>query len=161
MFEIAIVAKAKQGFIYKHMKEEGISVKELARRIGISQYQLGSVINFRWLPFYKGRKGDVSSSSQKIVAKKLEDYFHVPIEFLFPPELDRAIAKKLSRTYARFEEIDFVRLEGVSQKYLTYDVDESTEVTEALDMNMLDKVLSTLTPKEETAMRLTYGIGAK
>ncbi len=51
--EVAIVSKAKQGFIYRYLKENGITSKGLAGKIGITEQTMCSIINFKWTPTSK------------------------------------------------------------------------------------------------------------
>lgn len=149
--EIAIVAKAKQGYIYRHMIENHLSANELARRVGLDPQRMGKIINFKWLPpkYRKGRR----------VVDKLEAYFKVPIEMLFPPELTKAIAARLNRKYIEFKEIETVSLECADQRFLSYDPQEANGFAEMADN--LPKILCTLMPREETCLRLHYGIGGE
>ena len=49
-FKIAIVAKAKQGFIYEYLIKHNLSMSQLAAQIGISYNTLRKIINFEWTP---------------------------------------------------------------------------------------------------------------
>lgn len=141
--EIAIVAKAKQGYIYRYMVENKITVSQLAERIGLPYPTMCNIINFRWAPGRRTTNG---------ITQKLEKYFGIPIEMLFPPELTGRILEKLGKTHVRIEEVELLPIEGISQKYLMYDNEDNE------DLNV-DKILATLTPREEKVTRLLRGIG--
>lgn len=143
--EIAIVAKAKQGYIYRYMLENKMTVSQLAEHIGVRYPTMCSIINFRWTP---GRR------KTNDIAERLEKYFRIPIEMLFPPELTGAILEKLGKTHVRIQEVELLSLDGINQKYLMYD----NEDNEDLDV---DKILATMTPREEKVTRLLRGIGTQ
>ena len=147
--EIAIVAKAKQGYIYRYLREHNMSNKDLAEALGTSQVMVSSILNFRWLPGKVRKKNDIT--------ERLERFFNLPIDFLFPPEITKEIAKRLGRSFVKFEEVDLLQIENVNQKYLSYDPHES-DTAELMDYT-LTSALSTLTPREETCLRLRHGIG--
>jgi len=46
-FNIAIVAKAKQGYIYKYMLENNLCAAELARQLGLRPSRMGEILNFK------------------------------------------------------------------------------------------------------------------
>lgn len=152
--EIAIISKAKQGYIYKYMLQNNMTAGELAKRIGITPGEMGKIINFQWLPTRKiTKKGTIKESSY---IKKLEDYFKIPIEILFPPEITNEIAKKLQRKYVQIKEVELVQLEGINQKHLIYDNGNNEEAENLC--NALTPILSTITAREEKVIRLIYGI---
>ena len=150
--EVVIIAKAKQGFIYRHMIERGLSGKELADKIGLSQQMLGKILNFQWFPSNNRRAGNTIS--------KLENYFHVPIEYLFPPEITEEIAAKLGKKRVEFRDVDLIALDSVEQEYLTYDPQEGQE-EERLAAALEQNISSFLRPREEKCIRLLFGIGTE
>ena len=147
--EIAIVAKAKQGYIYRYLREHNMSNKDLAEALGTSQVMVSRILNFRWLPGKVRKKNDIT--------ERLERFFSLPIDFLFPPEITKEIVKRLGRPFVKFEEVDLLQVESVNQKYLSFDPHES-DTAELMD-HTLTSALSTLTPREETCLRLRHGIG--
>jgi transcriptional regulator with XRE-family HTH domain len=147
--EIAIVARAKQGYIYRYLREHNLSVKELGRKIGVNQVTMSRIINFKWVPYLSGR----GSSGSVETAKKLERFFHLPIDQLFPPELTKEMFKKLSRDFCKIEEIEMLSLDGVGQKYLVYDNEETPDPTDAIR-----NILAGLAPREEKVLRLIFGL---
>ena len=147
--EIAIVAKAKQGYIYRYLREHNMSNKDLAEALGTSQVMVSRILNFRWLPGKLRKKNDMTERLQKV--------FSLPFDFLFPPEITKEIVKRLGRPFVKFEEVDLLQVESVNQKYLSFDPHES-DTAELMD-HTLTSALSTLTPREETCLRLRHGIG--
>lgn len=147
--EIAIITKAKQGYIYKYMMQNNISAAELGRRIGISPSHMGQIINFQWLPPQKRKM--VGG-----VVDRLEAYFKIPIEMLFPPELTKEITEKLKLPHIDFREVDCLQIETVNQKFLSYDPQQKDPFSEMVDF--IPMALGTLTPREETCLRLRFGI---
>ena len=143
--EIAIIAKAKQGYIYRYMVEHKMTAAALAAEIGISGTQLGRIINFQWLPAGK-RRGCVTD--------RIEKYFRIPVEMLFPKELTQEIAQKLSRKYVNIQEVDTISLEGIGQKFLAYEPDSDNE--EIFDR--LTQTLNTLKPQEKDVLVKRFGL---
>jgi DNA-binding XRE family transcriptional regulator len=159
--EIAIVAKAKQGYIYRHMIENGLSIQDLSDRIGITRQTLYAMINFRWLPPEGGKNKRVGAGYSKKMKTvyKLQKYFNVGIDVLFPPELTEEIAEKLRGTHVDFREVDFLQIEHVGEKYLSYDPQQIDGFEEMADG--IPRMLCTLNLREEKVLRLRYGIGGE
>jgi transcriptional regulator with XRE-family HTH domain len=150
--EVALVVKAKSGFLYRYMLERGWTAADLSRDCGLSQGTVGDMINFRWLPNPDTERG------QKMI-QRIEEYFRVPIEIIFPPELTREIATKLSKKHVEIKELDCVALEGTNQRYLICDTgaDETMEV-------LTDRVtaqLAWLDPQQRDVIERLFGMGRK
>ena len=147
--DIAIIAKAKQGYIYKYMVDNNMTASALAKEIGVKPQTMGRIINFKWMRPMRRRSGDIT--------EKLEKYFKIPIEVLFPNELTADIAEKLGRKYVKYQEIDTIQLESISTKYLPF-----TEQEECFDeiniYEKLDKALNTLTNRQADIIKRRYGI---
>lgn len=148
-FNVALVVKAKQGYIYQYMRDHQISASELARQVGTSPAMMGKIINFQWVPPLKRRRnGDL--------VDKLESFFKIPIEILFPPELTGEIAERLGKKQVIFKEMTFLPLQEANQNALIYDAGGSQE--KEAQSYVLTKRLATLRPREETCVRLLFGI---
>jgi RNA polymerase sigma factor (sigma-70 family) len=147
--EIAIVSKAKNSIIYRHMAENRLTLKDLARGIGVDYVRLSAFMNFRWIPTGKRRRhGDFID--------RIEQYFHLPFEAVLPLEVTREIADRLSRKRVNFIEAEFVALQDVETKYISYDQEERWE--EAQLPERIKKALSSLTEKEADIVRRRFGI---
>lgn len=158
--EIAIVAKAKQGYIYRHMIENGMGLSDLSDRIGISSPVLRKIINFMWFPPNKEQCKSPGGFAMKMkTVYKLQKYFNVGIETLFPPELTEEIAEKLRGTHIDFREVDFLQIESVGEKYLSYDPQQIDGFEEMADR--IPEILGTLNPREEKCLRLRFGLGGE
>jgi transcriptional regulator with XRE-family HTH domain len=155
MMEIAIIAKAKQGIIYRHKIENKLNARQLSERIGISYATMNNILNFRWLPPQKEDHPQSRALKMKVVYK-LQKYFNIGIDVLFPPELTKEIAEKLQGTYVNFRDVDFLQIENVNEKYLSYDPQQIDGFGEMADH--IPEILGTLNPREEKCLRLRYGI---
>jgi len=151
-FEVAIIAKAKQGYLYRYMLENNITAAELARRIGINPSAMGRMINFQWLP----NKNNPQSAE---LIKKFEAYFNMPIDILFPSELTEEIREKLGRKRVHFQEFEFLQLEDIQPTYLSYDLREEEDIKE--QSSEIQKALKTLTPKEEEIIKKRFGFNGE
>ena len=143
IMEIAFVIKAKQGYIHKYMVSRGLSAVKLAELIGLSTGQMGDILNFKWLP----------TARNTVIIKRLEDFFHIPIEILFPPELTRDVANKLSKKCVRDGEVDLLSLSYAKETaYLPYDgeIDNLWEP--------VAKAMEYLTPAEQVVIRKRFGL---
>ena len=92
----------------------------------------------------------------KSVSERLEEFFHMPIEFLFPKELVPEIMERLGKKRTIVHELDLVSLNDVDQKYLTYTMDSQIETSSFYEE--LYKLLPTLLPREEQCLRLRWGL---
>lgn len=134
--EIAIVARAKQGYIYRYMKERGMTVLQLAKEIGLPYPTMINLINFRYLPPRPG----------SLTAQRLEAYFHIPTDILFPPELENAVRERMGLPRVIYREIDpadLISITDVDQRLLTYKEEINFE-----EKDLLDKLLAVLNPRE-------------
>ena len=147
--EIAIVARAKQGYIYRYMITRNMSAKQLAGEIGIDQVTIGRIINFKWLPPKRRKKNDIT--------EKLEKYFKIPIDILFPEEFTQEIAQKIGRKFVKFEEVDILQLESIPERYLPY-IEQNELIDEESIDEAIKKALSSLTKREEDVIRRRFGI---
>ena len=155
--DIAILAKIKQGFLYKYMQVNNINQAELARRIGLNAATMGKIINFKWIPTKEGN-GHGRYQTREII-KKLEKYFGFSIEVLFPPELTAEVADKLSKKHVAFKTIETCQIEQVNPKYLSYYPDE--EKDHAAEVEMTHELLACLTPQQEQVIIKRFGIGCE
>lgn len=146
--EIAFSIKAKHGYIYRYLQENNMSAKELSKQIGLSEQTMGKLINFVWAP---GRDCDTID--------KLEAYFKIPFEQLFPEPLVAAIEKKLGRKRTVYKEIDFVSLEGLDERHLIDYLTPESEIIEREIGEERMELFSTLSPREEKVLRLRLGTG--
>ena len=149
--EIVFEIKAKHGYIYKYLQQNNLTIKELSERIGVPYSTLISIINFRWVPSKRRRSLKIKS-----VSERLEEFFHMPIEFLFPKELVPEIMERLGKKRTIVHELDLVSLNDVDQKYLTYTMDSQIETSSFYEE--LYKLLPTLLPREEQCLRLRWGL---
>jgi RNA polymerase sigma factor (sigma-70 family) len=79
---IAIEAKAKHGIMFRYMRDNGLTAKELATQIGISGSTLGKFLNLKKYPkteYFKSKK----------TLKKLCKFFKCGPKDLFPKEITR------------------------------------------------------------------------
>ncbi|MFZ2809405.1 MAG: sigma factor-like helix-turn-helix DNA-binding protein [Desulfosalsimonadaceae bacterium] len=141
--EIAVISQAKQGYIYRYMLNRGLTAAALAKEIGTDPVTMGRIINFQWLPTTRGKR----------ITEKLERYFHLPIEILFPPQLTAQIAERLSRKHVQVEEVEFVALEAANDiAYIEYDSDEGMSAAKVLHEQM-----EKLSDSERFVLRRRFG----
>jgi len=152
--EVVILARAKQGFIYKHMKERGLSVAGLAKRIGISYRTLSLIMNFQWPrttrhTLYKSHNGTVA---------RLEAYFNVSIDEIYPLWINESNLpgeKEISIDY------NAVTLASAPEQYLEWRPRDVDHVVMDRATDRLPALLTTLRPREEKVLRLLFGVGCE
>ena len=153
--KIEIEAKAKHRFLYQYMQENNMTIKELAEHIGISAVILGQMISFRYIP-------GSASTHPRSIARKLEAYFRIPFEDIYPQWFTDEMSAKLSGKVVKYQEVQFDQLESVPTRYLSYDHDPEEilqDVTaERLLEENLKKALSRLSIKERQVMLMRYGL---
>lgn len=143
---IAITAKAKHGYIYRYMQEQGISASALGREIGIHPTAIGKIINFKWVP--GPRSGGVIA--------KLEEYFKIPIDQLFPPEFTAPLAEKLQKQYVKYAEVDLVYLGQLPDvEYIGYDGGLDEQFTS------VEKSMALLSERERGVIELRFGLSGE
>ena len=145
--KIAFLVKAKHGHIYEYMTRNNLSAAELARQIGIHQTSMGKILNFKWRP------GKIRTS----FIEKLENFFHVPIDYLFPQELTESLSNELSKKRVKIKEIDLLSLEDVKTQAIEFTPEDDAERSILVDF-MKDSLDKKLTVKEgEVIKRIFYG----
>lgn len=157
-FKIAIVAKAKQGFIYEYLIKHNLSMSQLAAQIGISYNTLRKIINFEWTPAISAPRNSWREIKKMEVILKIQRYFNVDIELLFPAWMTKELAEKLQTEYVDIKEIDCLQIQDVSNKLLMYEPFGDKEDFLLNACEKIPKVLSTLTRREEICLRLRFGL---
>lgn len=155
-FEIAVKARAKHGLIYKYMTEHGLTWLEMAEKIGISTGTFSKIIHFRWAP--------TENYQNKEVAKKLCNFFHCNLEEILPNELaqqiknNSEIAELLQEEQTVYKEVDveYLSYDEAPQSILAYQENFNKQID---FRETIEKVLKTLTPREERIIKLRFGIG--
>ena len=143
--KLAFDCRVKHGFICQYLEDKQMTQKQLAAEIGISVQTLIRIItiNYHITNYCKTTK----------VIEKLEKYFKLPSEFLFPEEYHILVEKKIGRRRREYKEIELVSLESIDRRQLSYEPNyNSIEVTE-----IVDKVLSDLPGRQEDVLRRRFG----
>lgn len=152
--KIALSVKVKNGVIYKYMKENNLTCVELSRIIGINVTTLYSIINFRWKYDWSVMAPRQCRWKQEKLAKKLEDFFDMSIEEIYPT---RKEAEQLIGEKVLFKDVELIPLECAPQAQISYNMESDREI----NSDDLDKIMATLRPSEESVLRLRYGLGTQ
>jgi RNA polymerase sigma factor (sigma-70 family) len=145
-FTIAIQSKAKNGILYKFIKDRGMTQSDFARAIGEYTSRVGSWFNLKDFP-------------RKKAMEKVCNYMGMLPEDIFPEFIRNPDFLKLCKNTVTYHEVPIDFLPFTELKELAY-----TSPTQEDDFNTLEKreviqhVLKTLTPKEEKVIDLYYGI---
>ena len=143
--KLAFDCRVKHGFICQYLEDKQMNQKQLADEIGISVTTLIRIMTIN----YRIRKDGRTTK----VIEKLEKYFKVPSEFLFPEEYQILVEKKIGSPKRVYKEIELVSLESIDRRQLSYEPDyDSIEVTE-----IVEKVLSDLPGRQEDVLRRRFG----
>jgi RNA polymerase sigma factor (sigma-70 family) len=140
--KISVLVKAKNNFLTQFLAENNLNQAELAKLIGIHASIFGDMLNFRWIPV------------NQVYIKRLEEFFHVPIEDIFPPELTREIASELSKKYLIEKEIDITYLPSIQHLQIPY----TENFDEALQHQGILSVIETLSTREQQIIKGRFGI---
>ena len=145
--DIRLQIKIKNNLILKRAEElweKGIAQVEIAEKCGVSPSELGQLLNFKLSPI--GKRG-----SWILAARKISNTLGVPLKDLFPEHFQTT---KERNSYdielAAFELKELYEAQSVNPQELY----ESIELKE-----INDRVLSTLTPREEKVLDLYYRKG--
>lgn len=156
-FEIAVKVRVKHGLIYGYMREHGLTWLEMTKKIGISTATFSKILHFKWVPgkYYQNKK----------TAEKLCNFFQCDLEDILPNELAQQIKNNLEiaklmqegQTVYKEVDIEYLSYDEVSQGLLVYDPRPEFE---KIDLRKnLERVLKTLTPREEKVIKMRFGIG--
>jgi RNA polymerase sigma factor (sigma-70 family) len=157
-FSIALKTRAKHGIIFNYMLENNLTFEEFRKQIGISKSTLEKMVNFKWVP----------TKNNPIVVEKLTKFFDCTIEKLFPKEIvdlieaDSEIAKMLQSDQIITKEVELVYLnfeEMLQLESSPYDQEIEDEVFKKELQTDVEKVLKSLTSREETVVKMYFGIG--
>jgi len=144
-FKVALSVKAKNGIIFQYIKENNITIKQLASFIGVSANWLSSVLCFNYVPKHKTES-----------VNKLLEFFGCSFEEMFPTQK----LKFLKGDHYTYQEIPKEKLLSWEDEQLKCLPDKKE-----IDLNKLDdeleKTLSTLKKREKYIIKLRYGIGCK
>ncbi|MFQ5647504.1 MAG: sigma-70 family RNA polymerase sigma factor [bacterium] len=149
---IALAIRPKHGYIYEYMEENNLTAKELAERIGISRKCFDDILHFRWVPN--------DNSRRKEVAEKICSFFHCTLEDLFSRELveilqnNKEIAGSLQNKQTIYKpEVELEFLADYTRFQALPGPDDFTNVE---DKMVIDKVLDTLSPREQRIIRQIF-----
>jgi len=153
-FSIAFKFQAQHGKIFNYLVDNNLTVKDLAKLIGISSTTLTYILHFQWRP---------NIHYTKKTEEKLESFFHCSIEQLIPKKLTEAIDRNkelrnlLQRRQIVQKEIDLKYLPFYKLPQLSY----TENYDENLDAQTLKKVIKmamgALSPREEYVLRSRVG----
>jgi RNA polymerase sigma factor (sigma-70 family) len=150
-FGIALKTTPKHGVVFRYMQDNNLSYIEMAEVIGISTATLSKILHFRWIP----------NRHNEVTAKKICDFFKCTIDEFLPPNITDALKNNetvrnlLQNDSIHYKEpdIDFLPFNQVnSLPELVYSEDLDT----AIDREQIQRVLKTLTPKEEIVVKLRF-----
>lgn len=146
-FPVAADIRIKHGKLWSWLKENNMSIPQLARTSGI---HLGLIYRYVNMTDYP---------RTEITRSKLEIATGIPCEELFPYNYTQFINsdKKKNRRFTVIKEIPLAMLPGVN----FHEALPSPEklLSEREDKTYLEEALSHLTPREEDMICMRFGIG--
>ena len=144
MKEYRIEVKVRNNMLLRQMHSFGIySAAELSRQTNISQVVIGKYLNLTESPTQK------NSTKIKASAKILADFFSVSITEIFPARIFiEPLIKNTAYIEASHEQI----------KQLSESSDPQNLIEQKELQYLTRKALSSLSPRQERAIRLYYGI---
>lgn len=146
-FKVTIKAKAKHGIIYDYIREQKLTLREAADKIGICVATLQSIIHFRWMP--TDRNGET--------LEKLCIFFECTPETLFPPELTEEITAVFRKEHLIKKEVELISLEELPRNLLAYNQDfDGFELARHIDI-----ALERLSEREQKVIRARFGLGGE
>ena len=143
-FEVAFKIKAKHGKLQKLIDSFGVSQKEFAELLGVSQGTLNTWLNLRGVP------------GKKTMQKLCELLGDAP-ENIFPETLRHPDFKKAKKETMLYKEIDIEYLPFYQVPQIAMTSDTPEEHAEDIDIEeAMRNIVSTLTPKEQEVIRHIY-----
>ena len=148
--EFRVEVRVRNNLILKAMEENGIStIAELCRRASVSQSRLGEVVNLKRSPL--NRHGEW----QPVVLKVAGALKRLPEELFTREQQELEVPSNRGSFEVSFEEVRGLiasRVGGHTPEAIA----QSRELRTAIE-----KVLGTLTPREERIIRLRFGLGGE
>ncbi len=145
-FKITLAIKPKHGLIYSYMKENGLTIQQLALSIDVGPSWLGEVVNLKYFPKRKNGKA----------VQKVLDYFGVEFSDIFPTEKLKLIAgeRQISRHIPKDKLVSWTqnRFDMLPAPETEQNIDEPS-----LD-DAIEKALNGLRPEEKEIICLRFGI---
>lgn len=165
MKDYRIEIKVKNNVLYSLMKKRGIeNPAQLASLSGVSLPQVYNYMNLKDIPYTRqGRGADakLTKGEFKPSALKLAEFLSVTPYEIFPLQhLDTPLLTNKAEAELSFEEIKEYILPGADKNLLEdglYGPEQLIHEEERKDA--INKVLKTLTKKEEIALRAYFGLG--
>jgi RNA polymerase sigma factor (sigma-70 family) len=147
VIDLLAITRFKNLKLYTLIEESG-GARQVALSIGMNYSILLQLTALHRSPVNK-KLGTYTKS-----AKKIAEYFMLPVEELFPPSLYKLkLPEKVFRAFDSTEILPLLAARGeVAQPQLEENVLRG-EMHQALD-----KVLVTLTPREEKVLKMHYGL---
>lgn len=157
-FSVSVVAQIKHGALRKAIIKRGWTQKKAADFLGISQYDIGKMINLRGLPpfIFSKRRAICPYIEKKAVAltEKLMELTGFPIEDLFPQKFMTSDFLTQPKRVEISKEIDTEKLLGCVQTLsLPRPPDEVLMAEEENEENenivIINQIINTFDPKRK------------
>ena len=148
--DIRVEVRFKNNNLYKKIFARYNSVSEFCREHNLHQIEVGKYLNLKKTPIAKGRRGSVLFGGYYIKksAMKIANALNCNIFDIFPSEIWGVV----SRVYS---------FEICSKNHLPYNdklqIEElGNDFSDMFNMDNIEKVLHTLTPREEALIRMRF-----
>lgn len=144
--QIAVKARAKNGYIQRALDSRGWTQKQLAHELGVDQASMGQYLHFKSVP------------RKKETIEAFERFFKLPIEMIFPETLkSQSFKKRFSKSQVWYTSVPDDMLEytsaGMIEHQTAEDYTQEYEVREELR-----RLLHKLPKRLRIIINLRYGL---
>lgn len=146
-FEISLSVKPKVGLLYSYLKDNNLTIKQLAEIVGVTESWLCGVINFTYVP-----KSDQGQGTQKLLK-----FFGVGFSDIFPSAKLKLIAgeRQVSRSIPKDKLANWSREQF--DELPAPQIDSRPKEINMAIMSALDK----LNGRDKEILILRYGLDGK
>jgi len=155
MFKITTQIKFKNGMLFEAMqKAKCKNQRDFARYLGVSQTEIGRMLNFKWNPI----NISILRTKKKWmeIEKKICELTGYLLEDIFPKELVQADLARKKNVINITNQVDLELLSSKNINLLTTPTPED-EAMEKEDESILENALSSLTIRERKVIKLGFG----
>ena len=149
MSDVRVQVRFRNDLLQRLVDDHPLPLYKLAEEIGVPYGWIISIKSMKRTPYGHNRE------EYSDIAKRAAAYFNVTPEVLFPPEIYRiSWPSKLEKSFPAERIACLIQSDDQRRRALP----PHEEMEEREKLEILDKMLKTLTPREEKILRMRFGL---